>query len=107
MQAFRAVGRQARSAAHALALDHHRSEEHTSELQSPDHLVCRLLLEKKKNSTVTLHRGPLRRTLFEHPPPGLSEVMRLGRQRVATAGAVRGVAGTVHAAPLPPSAVLA
>src|SRR5258708_13017142 len=25
-----------------------RSEEHTSELQSPDHLVCRLLLEKKK-----------------------------------------------------------
>src|SRR5258708_38067558 len=31
-----------------------RSEEHTSELQSPDHLVCRLLLEKKKkNSTAT------------------------------------------------------
>src|SRR5947208_5283813 len=27
-----------------------RSEEHTSELQSPDHLVCRLLLEKKKKS---------------------------------------------------------
>src|SRR5438552_10040859 len=27
-----------------------RSEEHTSELQSPDHLVCRLLLEKKKNT---------------------------------------------------------
>src|SRR5258708_13298706 len=27
-----------------------RSEEHTSELQSPDHLVCRLLLEKKKPS---------------------------------------------------------
>src|SRR5947208_13704802 len=26
-----------------------RSEEHTSELQSPDHLVCRLLLEKKNN----------------------------------------------------------
>src|SRR5207244_12803680 len=25
-----------------------RSEEHTSELQSPDHLVCRLLLDKKK-----------------------------------------------------------
>src|SRR5258708_9478564 len=31
--------------AHARAI---RSEEHTSELQSPDHLVCRLLLEKKK-----------------------------------------------------------
>src|SRR5947208_14215931 len=30
---------------HKAALD--RSEEHTSELQSPDHLVCRLLLEKK------------------------------------------------------------
>src|SRR5690348_18012440 len=30
-----------------------RSEEHTSELQSPVHLVCRLLLEKKKNSRHT------------------------------------------------------
>src|SRR5258708_33456200 len=30
-----------------LAIDVQRSEEHTSELQSPDHLVCRLLLEKK------------------------------------------------------------
>src|SRR5258708_28984005 len=30
----------------------HRSEEHTSELQSPDHLVCRLLLEKKKKKKV-------------------------------------------------------
>src|SRR5262245_64108240 len=30
-----------------------RSEEHTSELQSLRHLVCRLLLEKKKNSLVT------------------------------------------------------
>src|SRR5258708_27503754 len=29
----------------------YRSEEHTSELQSPDHLVCRLLLEKKKAYT--------------------------------------------------------
>src|SRR5258708_28786613 len=34
--------------------DHHRSEEHTSELQSPDHLVCRLLLEKKKNIRSTI-----------------------------------------------------
>src|SRR5947208_11862216 len=31
-----------------LARIKERSEEHTSELQSPDHLVCRLLLEKKK-----------------------------------------------------------
>src|SRR5258708_31136438 len=30
-----------------------RSEEHTSELQSPDHLVCRLLLEKKKQTPET------------------------------------------------------
>src|SRR5258708_17850081 len=38
-----------------------RSEEHTSELQSPDHLVCRLLLEKKKR---TKHR---RYRLGSHP----------------------------------------
>src|SRR5258708_11917319 len=37
---------QATSGHAPLHLD--RSEEHTSELQSPDHLVCRLLLEKKK-----------------------------------------------------------
>src|SRR5438552_9876630 len=36
---------------HAVSARGHRSEEHTSELQSPDHLVCRLLLEKKKKST--------------------------------------------------------
>src|SRR5258708_25555315 len=48
---------QRKHAAHALhrfvhdgqnGAAHGRSEEHTSELQSPDHLVCRLLLEKKK-----------------------------------------------------------
>src|ERR1017187_10761215 len=33
----------------ALALNAHRSEEHTSELQSPMYLVCRLLLEKNEN----------------------------------------------------------
>src|SRR5690348_18200523 len=54
-----------------------RSEEHTSELQSPVHLVCRLLLEKKKNNlalhclyTTRLHHTPIfthyARTLF--PP---------------------------------------
>src|SRR5690625_7652350 len=36
----------------------HRSEEHTSELQSRGHLVCRLLLEKKKART---HRSTLNR----------------------------------------------
>src|SRR5256886_7493888 len=47
----------ARQILHAAAADHHdrvllqimRSEEHTSELQSQSNLVCRLLLEKKKN----------------------------------------------------------
>src|SRR5688572_32122930 len=34
-------------------LNQTRSEEHTSELQSQSNLVCRLLLEKKKSSTVT------------------------------------------------------
>src|SRR5258708_24610172 len=33
-----------------------RSEEHTSELQSPDHLVCRLLLEKKKKNKQTINK---------------------------------------------------
>src|SRR5258708_26835330 len=35
-----------------------RSEEHTSELQSPDHLVCRLLLEKKKKIKSDRNRLP-------------------------------------------------
>src|SRR5438876_8073531 len=36
-----------------------RSEEHTSELQSPVHLVCRLLLEKKKTSHASYPVGPI------------------------------------------------
>src|SRR5437764_4285521 len=38
---------------HALRVMDERSEEHTSELQSPMYLVCRLLLEKKKNNRRT------------------------------------------------------
>src|SRR5256884_4365192 len=38
-----------------LTVDEVRSEEHTSELQSRLHLVCRLLLEKKKQSTVSYY----------------------------------------------------
>src|SRR5258708_19950690 len=34
-----------------------RSEEHTSELQSPDHLVCRLLLEKKNSPAKAARLG--------------------------------------------------
>src|SRR5258708_24387441 len=41
-------GSQCAGPAHWLPPRASRSEEHTSELQSPDHLVCRLLLEKKK-----------------------------------------------------------
>src|SRR2546430_13426738 len=37
-----------------------RSEEHTSELQSQSNLVCRLLLEKKKNTANTPRRTPAR-----------------------------------------------
>src|SRR5436305_7739062 len=41
-----------------ITVDHERSEEHTSELQSRPHLVCRLLLEKKKESkTLPLSRN--------------------------------------------------
>src|SRR5437870_8695085 len=36
-----------------------RSEEHTSELQSRGHLVCRLLLEKKKTRCLLIHRSTL------------------------------------------------
>src|SRR3989442_5291771 len=46
-----------------------RSEEHTSELQSRPHLVCRLLLEKKKNQ-MTRRGDPL-----EHAPPAQAEQM--------------------------------
>src|SRR5438552_6380597 len=43
------------AAALSMLAAYSRSEEHTSELQSPDHLVCRLLLEKKntKNNALT------------------------------------------------------
>src|SRR5256885_7433015 len=41
-------------AAVGVLFAHHRSEEHTSELQSPCNLVCRLLLEKKKNIVATV-----------------------------------------------------
>src|SRR5258708_17868466 len=46
-----------RYAAHRYLPPRHRSEEHTSELQSPDHLVCRLLLEKKKHIYYLPHPG--------------------------------------------------
>src|SRR5258708_9907981 len=45
-----------------------RSEEHTSELQSPDHLVCRLLLEKKKRTRYSCIPRPL-----DHAPLPLTQ----------------------------------
>src|SRR5437762_10658511 len=49
-----------------------RSEEHTSELQSPMYLVCRLLLEKKKtNKPYQLTAWSLSRA--SHPPPSPSQ----------------------------------
>src|SRR5258708_14375668 len=47
-----------------------RSEEHTSELQSPDHLVCRLLLEKKKKTADSQRQTYVRNSLITTIPPG-------------------------------------
>src|SRR3712207_7994747 len=46
---WRVVDRSGRPEARAMTVIGRRSEEHTSELQSRQYLVCRLLLEKKKN----------------------------------------------------------
>src|SRR5256885_12748214 len=57
-----------------------RSEEHTSELQSPCNLVCRLLLEKKKKLTdemsVDVPASPLRhlRPIVSDTPDGLRDL---------------------------------
>src|SRR2546429_6107670 len=46
--------------------DRHRSEEHTSELQSRLHLVCRLLLEKKKKNHNDVLHQPLNNSSIRH-----------------------------------------
>src|SRR5258708_31203696 len=51
-----------------------RSEEHTSELQSPDHLVCRLLLEKKKKHTRNSHTVWAEICPMENPAAGSSSL---------------------------------
>src|SRR5258708_966767 len=78
-----------------------RSEEHTSELQSPDHLVCRLLLEKKKQ---------IRRTVVESANAERGEVYRPARLRnavPANAEREQGAAaeGTGRAVPAAPHLV--
>src|SRR5690348_8528856 len=69
-----------------------RSEEHTSELQSPVHLVCRLLLEKKKDDLARLRAG---RTERNH---GV-DLVGMATEVVALAGDVGHVApdAEVHA----------
>src|ERR1039457_261824 len=52
--------------ARALELGCYRSEEHTSELQSPCNLVCPLLLEKKKKSTIQRIRSSTRSRTSQH-----------------------------------------
>src|SRR5690349_22104780 len=47
----------------------HRSEEHTSELQSRRDLVCRLLLEKKKTTTAYIRTSRLHRPVTKTTPP--------------------------------------
>src|SRR2546426_1196081 len=49
----------------AFAVLDARSEEHTSELQSPCNLVCRLLLEKKKNNTLILRPSSANRSTLD------------------------------------------
>src|SRR2546426_1110697 len=51
--AHRRISRGRRSGGFRVCRGGERSEEHTSELQSPCNLVCRLLLEKKKRTTTT------------------------------------------------------
>src|ERR1017187_2284228 len=52
-----------------------RSEEHTSELQSPMYLVCRLLLEKKKKNISTRHSFQPRQNNTNSDTPEISRVV--------------------------------
>src|SRR5436305_7511950 len=49
-----------------ISMLRHRSEEHTSELQSRPHLVCRLLLEKKKKQDIKRHYCEVRSLKSRH-----------------------------------------
>src|SRR5258708_1972187 len=87
-----------------------RSEEHTSELQSPDHLVCRLLLEKKKTTLLTpvsslfffndtatteIYTLPLHDALpisFHEKPPTLRQLAAVESAPAPTAAPRRGAA---------------
>src|SRR5438876_4662293 len=58
-----------------IGVEHHavRSEEHTSELQSPVHLVCRLLLEKKIKFLLPLQKSTYSCQTFSISPFSLEE----------------------------------
>src|SRR5438552_8929631 len=66
----------------------HRSEEHTSELQSPDHLVCRRLLEKKNNPPrrTEARRRPMGQV---SPAPPVRQQLHWGRFTLRYAASVR------------------
>src|SRR3712207_8396398 len=53
---YKALAETGRVTAEGIFFDTNRSEEHTSELQSRQYLVCRLLLEKKKKQSYTLRK---------------------------------------------------
>src|SRR2546430_11292415 len=60
----------------------HRSEEHTSELQSQSNLVCRLLLEKKKKLRLSQQiRCPIAGTLLDRDPTQVSRWRQRTRRR--------------------------
>src|SRR5256885_13094102 len=61
--------RQRQPGSHRDLLLRRRSEEHTSELQSPCNLVCRLLLEKKKNKKETVPKSATGRILPQETVP--------------------------------------
>src|SRR5207244_6361073 len=74
LDAVRARGGLLQGAADRALGGQGRSEEHTSELQSPDHLVCRLLLEKKKRrqGTSIARKGlPIGNDTSNRRPPSL------------------------------------
>src|SRR5438552_14994716 len=60
-------GAKSRGSLGEITLERLRSEEHTSELQSPDHLVCRLLLEKKKKHQTLDEVRPAHSRLLDLP----------------------------------------
>src|SRR5690348_17780448 len=73
-----------------------RSEEHTSELQSPVHLVCRLLLEKKKKKTNQ------KTSIIKHARPPLTAEKTYYKPARPTARTTITTTRLTHAHPPPP-----